>query len=314
MISQDAKLLAVYDKLEKQIKALQLKHGVDGKDGADGISIKGDQGDRGHDGVGHEGKQGVRGADGADGTEGTDGVSITSATIDFDNHLVIKLSDGTEIDAGVLQGGSGGDQYISSSGAGADTLARITHLEQSHVKTYQFELDNFKKGNTAPSTEYVGTAPRITTLKFDSVLQRVAFTFMIPLDWDSDTDMQFMCMVAVPAGVTHNVGDIVNLTVESHVARHIGVTKLDGPRAVDTTQTISTSSPYYDVPNDNVMLAGKNTEYYTYMPHIMIPVADIGGVGGIFYGEIGLNSIAAGNVPSILIYQLHINYFGLGTN
>jgi|TARA_R110000751_G_scaffold11869_2_gene41169 hypothetical protein len=114
MISQDAKLLAVYDKLEKQIKALQLKHGVDGKDGADGISIKGDQGDRGHDGVGHDGKQGVRGADGADGTQGTDGVSITSATIDFDNHLVINLSDGTEIDAGVLQGGSGGDQYYRS--------------------------------------------------------------------------------------------------------------------------------------------------------------------------------------------------------
>ena len=121
MISQDAKLLAVYDKLEKQIKALQLKHGVDGKDGADGISIKGDQGDRGHDGVGHDGKQGARGADGADGAQGTDGVSITSATIDFDNHLVINLSDGTEIDAGVLQGGSGGDQYISTSSAGTLT-------------------------------------------------------------------------------------------------------------------------------------------------------------------------------------------------
>lgn len=114
MISNDVKLLAVYDKLEKQIKALQLKHGVDGKDGADGISIKGDRGDRGHDGIGHEGKQGVRGADGTDGTDGSDGVSITTAKVDFDNHLVITLSDGTEIDAGELKGGSGGDQYFRS--------------------------------------------------------------------------------------------------------------------------------------------------------------------------------------------------------
>lgn len=114
MLSNDVKLLAVYDKLEKQIKALQLKHGVDGNDGADGISIKGEQGDRGHDGVGHDGKQGAKGADGTDGDQGVDGVSITTVKIDFDNHLVIYLSDGTEIDAGGMTGGSGGDQYFRS--------------------------------------------------------------------------------------------------------------------------------------------------------------------------------------------------------
>tara|TARA_R110000787_G_scaffold283551_1_gene396486 strand:+ start:72 stop:644 length:573 start_codon:yes stop_codon:yes gene_type:complete len=118
MISRDAKLLAVYTKLEAQIQSLKLKHGVDGAKGADGISIKGDQGDRGHDGIGHDGKQGVQGVAGTDGTEGTDGVSITTATIDFDNHLVIKLSDGTEIDAGEIQGNSSGDQYISSRSGG----------------------------------------------------------------------------------------------------------------------------------------------------------------------------------------------------
>ena len=114
MLSNDVKLLAVYDQLEKQIKALQLKHGVDGTNGADGISIKGDQGDRGHDGIGHDGKQGARGADGSNGSNGNDGVSITDASIDFDNHLVIKLSDGTEIDAGEIKGGLGGDKYFRS--------------------------------------------------------------------------------------------------------------------------------------------------------------------------------------------------------
>lgn len=190
---------------------------------------------------------------------------------------------------------------------------RLSTAELREVKTYQFELDNFKKGNTAPSTEYVGTAPRVTTLKFDSVLQRVGFTFMVPLDWDPTTDMQFMAMVAVPAAATHTVGDAINLTVESHVSRQVGVTKLDGPRQVNNTQTTSTTGPYNDAGNDNIMLDSKNTEYYTYMPHVFLPAADIGGIGGVMYAEVGLNTIATGNVPSILIYQLHLNYFGNGT-
>ena len=114
MLSNDVKLLAVYDQLEKQIKALQLKHGVDGTNGADGISIKGDQGDRGHDGIGHDGKQGARGADGSNGSDGNDGVSITDASIDLDNHLVLTLSDGKEIDAGDITGDSLGDRYYTS--------------------------------------------------------------------------------------------------------------------------------------------------------------------------------------------------------
>ena len=135
MISYDAKLIAIYDKLEKQIKTLQLKHGIDGNDGADGISIKGDQGDRGHDGVGHDGKQGAAGADGAAGDHGVDGVSITSAKIDFDNHLVISLSDGTEIDAGALQGGSGGDQYFRS---GSTVKINNDNLKDFKNPTYTF--------------------------------------------------------------------------------------------------------------------------------------------------------------------------------
>jgi hypothetical protein len=182
----------------------------------------------------------------------------------------------------------------------------------SEVKTYQFELDNYKKGNTAPATVYTGTAPRITALEFNNVLQRVALTFMVPLDWNTNTDMQFMCMVAIPAATTHTVGDIINLTMESHTGRHLGTTKLDGVRQSSDSQVTSTSSPFNTDENDNVILSGKNTEYYIYMPHIIIPKENlVGGVGGVFYAEIGLNSIAAGNVPSILIYQMHVNYFGL---
>jgi len=216
---------------------------------------------------------------------GGGGPSLTSAAYNEVHELILTNSDGSTVNAGVDR--------------------------TSQIKTYQFELDNFKKGNTAPSTEYVGTAPRVTTFKFDNLLQRVGFTFMVPLDWDGETDMQFMAMTAVPAGVTHNVGDIINLKVESRVTRHNGITKLDDAGQANTTQTTSTSSPYYEVDNYNTMLAGGNTEYHTYMPSVVIPVADIGGVGAVMYAEVGLNSISTGSVPSILIYQLHLNYFGI---
>jgi len=56
------------------------KDGVDGKDGKDGISITGPKGDAGADGV--------------------DGVGVQDAYIDFDGSLIIKLTDGTEINVG----------------------------------------------------------------------------------------------------------------------------------------------------------------------------------------------------------------------
>jgi len=181
MISSDAKLLAVYDKLEKQIKALQLKHGVDGKNGADGISIKGDQGDRGHDGVGHDGKQGAAGADGAAGDQGVDGVSIATAKIDFDNHLVISLSDGTEIDAGALQGGSGGDQYFRS---GSTVKINNDNLEdfKNPVFTYTGEaVTNITYSNTAgvitATKDFTYTGGVITQLIVSSTTGTVTKTY-----------------------------------------------------------------------------------------------------------------------------------------
>jgi hypothetical protein len=164
MISSDGKLIAVHDKLDKQIQELQLKHGINGKkndmyddlkariddlklkEGVDGINgkdgidgnrgDKGFQGDRGYKGdqgdqgsKGFRGEQGIRGGQGLQGDDGTrgfrgteglngvDGVSVIKVEIAFDNHLVVYLSDGREIDAGKIRGGSGsggGDQYFRS--------------------------------------------------------------------------------------------------------------------------------------------------------------------------------------------------------
>tara|TARA_R110000737_G_scaffold35988_1_gene55181 strand:- start:1891 stop:2478 length:588 start_codon:yes stop_codon:yes gene_type:complete len=182
MISHDVKLVAVYDKLEKQIKALQLKHGIDGKDGADGISIKGDQGDRGHDGAqGIQGALGAKGTDGTDGAEGADGISVKTASIDFDNHLVITLSDGTEIDAGELQGGSGGDQYFRS---GSTVKINNDNLKdfKNPVFSYTGEvLTNITYSNTAGVTtatkDFTYTGGVITQLIISSTTGTVTKTY-----------------------------------------------------------------------------------------------------------------------------------------
>jgi hypothetical protein len=73
---------------------------------------KGDKGDPGATGLqgpaGPTGAQGPAGVDGADGAQGPAGVSVASANIDQNNHLILTLSDATTVDAGELPAGSGG--------------------------------------------------------------------------------------------------------------------------------------------------------------------------------------------------------------
>ena len=49
---------------------------------------------------------------GINGTDGNDGVSITGATIDASNHLILTLSDGNTIDAGEIPTASGFENYV----------------------------------------------------------------------------------------------------------------------------------------------------------------------------------------------------------
>ena len=62
------------------------------------VEAKAERGVSGSDGVnGEVGPQGVQGADGADGVNGKDAPTIVSVDIDFDNRLVVTMSDGTQI-------------------------------------------------------------------------------------------------------------------------------------------------------------------------------------------------------------------------
>lgn len=79
-----------------EARVATIKDGEDGAPGADGRP-----GRDGKDGrPGRDGKDGADGRPGRDGVDGKDGVSVKHAYLDFDNSLIIELSDGRQINAG----------------------------------------------------------------------------------------------------------------------------------------------------------------------------------------------------------------------
>ncbi len=89
---------ARFDSVAKTIetRVANIKDGRDGAPGADGRP-----GRDGKDGrPGRDGKDGKDGMPGRDGVPGMDGVSVVSAFLDFDNSLIIELSNGQQINAG----------------------------------------------------------------------------------------------------------------------------------------------------------------------------------------------------------------------
>ena len=114
-------LAEVVGKLKAQVKELSSTtaevskqegpQGVQGPVGATGKQgPKGEQGERGADGV-----------DGKDGTDGEQGVSVVDGYIAADNSLVLKLSNGNEIDTGSFFDSFGNNStYVSNTQAGFD--------------------------------------------------------------------------------------------------------------------------------------------------------------------------------------------------
>ncbi|MEA1079517.1 hypothetical protein [Marinobacter qingdaonensis] len=104
---------------------------VKGADGADGP--QGPAGPAGADGAqgpvgpsGPAGDAGPAGPAGADGAAGAEGVSVVSSTINEQNHLILTLSDATEIDAGLIEasGGPRIGEILRFSGAEPDAKWR----------------------------------------------------------------------------------------------------------------------------------------------------------------------------------------------
>lgn len=115
----------------KKLQGPQGPAGKDGKDGKNGVDGK----------DGRPGADGQQGPAGADGKDGADGVSVVDAKVDFDNSLVIKLSDGTEIDAGQLNVGQAGSNVsVIQQYSGPTTTVSATEPASPQVGDIWFDI------------------------------------------------------------------------------------------------------------------------------------------------------------------------------
>ena len=115
----------------KKLQGPQGPAGKDGKDGRDGVD-------------GKDGRPGIDGKDGppgSDGKDGADGVSVVDAKVDFDNSLVIRLSNGAEIDAGQLNVGQAGSSVsVIQQYSGPTTTVSATEPVSPQVGDIWFDI------------------------------------------------------------------------------------------------------------------------------------------------------------------------------
>jgi hypothetical protein len=119
------------------IKKLEGPQGVAGKEGKQGK--QGPSGPQGPQGI--PGKEGKEGPAGAEGKTGANGVSVVDAKVDFDNSLVLKLSDGSEIDAGQLNvGQSGSNVSVIQQYSGPTTTVSATEPVSPQVGDIWYDI------------------------------------------------------------------------------------------------------------------------------------------------------------------------------
>lgn len=105
---------------------LSLAYGEDGKDGKDGAD-------------GADGEDGRNGRDGEDGQDGADGVGLRSVMIDASGHLIVYLTDGTRVDAGLVGGQvtSTEENDFTKAQAAGYTGTRVEWLRGLHTGEYK---------------------------------------------------------------------------------------------------------------------------------------------------------------------------------
>ena len=122
---------------EKGDKGDQGEQGIQGVQGEQGIQgVQGEKGDAGADGAsgqngtngingknGVNGQDGQNGQDGKDGQDGTAGRGIDNAMIDNDGYLILTMTDGTTINAGLVRDTSAVANKEANDSATAKSLA-----------------------------------------------------------------------------------------------------------------------------------------------------------------------------------------------
>jgi hypothetical protein len=149
--------------LRKQVESVEKQIGPKGDTGPQGIQgpqgLQGPKGDKGPKGdTGAQGIKGDTGEQGPRGDKGDSGVSIVDVRVDFDNHLVVNLSDGNVIDAGEIQVDKGnGDSYsVAVQGTSQATVqSMIIDYIESLGGT---EVEYSKRIDTDGNFKYIGEA------------------------------------------------------------------------------------------------------------------------------------------------------------
>lgn len=147
---------AVGNAIEKRVASIKDgRDGIDGRDGRDGKDGK-----PGKDGA--VGRPGRDGKDGKDGRDGIDGISVISANIDFDGSLIIKLSNGKEINVGEVVPMDLAER-IKIIGNGGGTSQTVLDT----LDSLQTQINNLIPSQTGNSGKYLTTNG--TTLSWASI-------------------------------------------------------------------------------------------------------------------------------------------------
>lgn len=75
-----------------------------------------------------------------------------------------------------------------------------------------FNIDQFRKGVTAPTDVTIGTTPTIPALRFAATNELVSLFVLMPINWDRTVDVQLLLTWSLAAGQIN--GDVLNITLD----------------------------------------------------------------------------------------------------
>ena len=230
--STEAKVSAIAILLDKELPKLteqvQTVKKLEGKQGERGL--KGDKGDKGKDGKdGKDGRDGKDGPTGKDGKDGDDGISVVNAKVDFDDTLVISLSNGKEINVGEVKGekgDSGRDGNTGLNGIGVPTGGTTGQvLAKSSDIDYETEWINGGGGGGSGTVTSV-SASAGTGISVTGSPITTSGTLVITNTAPDQT------VALTGAGTTSITGTYPNFTVTSNDAHTGTVTSVSGTGTV----------------------------------------------------------------------------------
>lgn len=127
----------------------------------------------------------------SDGADGADGVSVTGATVNSSGQLVLSLSSGSTINAGVVKGTDGTNGTNGSDGAAAPTITNATITDANHLELTMSDGATIDAGVVISNVTSPANLPGIYAsnqqirLSDDSMINQVAIgSRALYTDWE----------------------------------------------------------------------------------------------------------------------------------